>query len=131
MSTPIEGIVIRITDEYSVILNVGREQGVKQGMIFVIYAEGEEIQDPVSKKNLGKYERIKARVIVVRAQEKFSLAKHAEREVVSATMSAIQALRGEFTVTKKLPVDEHDMSPIVVPDDSKIKVGDKVKEIRD
>jgi hypothetical protein len=129
MSTIIRGNVIRIPDEYSVILSVGQRRGVKEGMTFAIYAEGENIRDPISQKNLGYYELVKARVIIVHVQDEFSVARNAETETVSATSSAIRALRNEFTVVKKLPVDEQQIKPIAGSSDLKIKVGDKAREI--
>ena len=45
----IEGKVAKILDEYSIVINVGRNNGVVDGMVFAIFVQSdEEIKDPDS-----------------------------------------------------------------------------------
>ena len=53
MSTPIEGKVAAVIDDTTLVLNVGREQGVQEGMAFAIFALHGEIEDPDSGESLG------------------------------------------------------------------------------
>jgi hypothetical protein len=128
MDPTIKGMVVRIPSKNSVILNVGSEHGVMQGMIFAIYSEGEEIYDVSTRKSLGKFELHKSRVRVTQVQEKFSLAENAEREAYSAASVAIKALSGESSA-RKLPVDDNEIKPLANIDDRTIRVGDKAKAI--
>ena len=41
----IEGKIAKIVNRFSVVINRGYEHGVKDGMRFVIFVEGDEIKD--------------------------------------------------------------------------------------
>ena len=68
MSTPIEGKVAAIIDDTTLVLNVGSEQGVQEGMAFAIFALHGEIEDPDSGESLGRWEVVKARVLATHVQ---------------------------------------------------------------
>ena len=68
MSTPIEGKVAAVIDDTTLVLNVGREQGVHEGMAFAIFALHGEIEDPDSGESLGRWEVVKARVLATHVQ---------------------------------------------------------------
>ena len=68
MSTPIEGKVAAIIDDTTLVLNVGSEQGVEEGMAFAIFALHGEIEDPDSGQPLGRWEVVKARVVATHVQ---------------------------------------------------------------
>ena len=62
----IEGKVAKILDEYSIVINVGRNNGVVDGMVFAVFVQSnEDIKDPDSSEVLGKLENIKEHVIGV------------------------------------------------------------------
>lgn len=64
--------IARIHSDTEVILAAGSEQGVKEGMVFVIYELGDEIHDPETSESLGQLELVKGRVKVAHVQEKVS-----------------------------------------------------------
>ena len=68
MSDVITGKVAAIIDDTTLVLNVGYEDGVKEGMAFAVFAEQRDIQDPDTGESLGKWEMGKARVAVVHVQ---------------------------------------------------------------
>ena len=68
MNTPIEGKVAAIIDDTTLVLNVGSEQGVQEGMAFAIFALHGEIEDPDSGQSLGRWEAVKARVVATHVQ---------------------------------------------------------------
>ncbi|MDE2807469.1 MAG: hypothetical protein OXN90_03550, partial [Gemmatimonadota bacterium] len=70
MSAPIEGKVAAIIDDTTLVLNVGSEQGVQEGMAFAIFASHGEIEDPDSGQSLGRWEAVKARVVATHVQER-------------------------------------------------------------
>ena len=70
MSTPIEGKVAAIIDDTTLVLNVGSEQDVQEGMAFAIFASHGEIEDPDSGQPLGRWEAVKARVVATHVQER-------------------------------------------------------------
>ena len=69
MSTSIEGKVAAIIDDTTLVLNVGSEQGVQEGMAFAIFALHGEIADPDSGQPLGRWEAVKARVVATHVQD--------------------------------------------------------------
>ena len=68
MSTQIEGKVAAIIDDTTLVLNIGGEQGVEEGMAFAIFAAHGEIKDPDSGESLGHWEMVKARVVATHVQ---------------------------------------------------------------
>lgn len=70
MSTSIEGKVAAIIDDTTLVLNVGSEQGVEEGMAFAIFAAHGEIEDPDSGQSLGRWEAVKARVVATHVQDR-------------------------------------------------------------
>jgi len=77
----IEGKVAKILDEYSIVINVGRNNGVVNGMVFAVFVQSnEEVKDPDSGEALGKLEIIKEHVFVAHVQDKFSTCVAGEKE---------------------------------------------------
>ena len=77
----IEGKVAKILDEYSIVINVGRNNGVVSGMVFAVFVQSnEEVKDPDSGEALGKLENIKEHVFVAHVQDKFSTCVAGEKE---------------------------------------------------
>jgi len=115
---PIKGNVAKIIDEYTVILNIGFKSKVEEGMRFIIYSEGEEIIDPISGKNLGKFENVKAKVKVISVAENYSIAKSDEYQTVGGVESTTVALLAALAynkreINKELPLDEETKKSIV------------------
>ena len=68
MSRQIEGKVAAIIDDTTLVLNVGAEQGVIEGMAFAVFATHGQIQDPDSGEELGLWEMVKVRVVATHVQ---------------------------------------------------------------
>ena len=62
MSAQIAGKVAAIIDDTTLVLNIGADHGVVEGMAFAIFASHGEIVDPDSGESLGSWEMVKARV---------------------------------------------------------------------
>lgn len=59
-----------------VVLNRGRSHGVRQGMLFEIFApEGEEVWDPDTGETLGTVEDVKAKAEVTEVKDKLAVAR--------------------------------------------------------
>ena len=70
----VEGYIIRIDGE-QIILDVGRNGGLKRGMKCVIYKEGESIKHPITGEILGKETKELGEVLVSEVFDKYSVAK--------------------------------------------------------
>jgi translation initiation factor 2 gamma subunit (eIF-2gamma) len=64
--------IIKIIDDYTIVINQGETDNVKIGDLFLVYEIGEELYDPDTKESLGKLEIVKGKGKVVHAQEKIS-----------------------------------------------------------
>lgn len=125
MSTILKGNIVRILDQYRVVINLGKKDGVSENMKFIIYELGEEIRDPIGRKSLGQLELVKGRIKIIHVQEKMSIGEsdnyHTEEEISGFAM----LMQSKKTTTQ--------MTPLIVegkpPSDFKspIKVGDTVR----
>jgi hypothetical protein len=139
----IEGKVARILDEYSIVINVGRNNGVVNGMVFAVFVQSdEEVKDPDSGKALGKLENIKEHVFVAHVQDKFSTCVAGEKDTpcgeheslgaqtLSGAMMAesMTARPGNSSISnEKLNVNTSQITG--VPQLSPISVGDMVRAV--
>ena len=127
----IKGKVAKIIDDYSVLINVGSQHGVTNGMRFVIYEEGEEVLDPDTGESLGAWEVVKGQVVAQHVQERITLAGAPPEEAksvavpVSSLMAEVSKGRSESDST--LNVKRSDLSgrPHVGP----VAIGDHVRSI--
>lgn len=75
MTNPIRGFVARILNTRELVLNIGSEHNVRQGMYFdVLDPNAENITDPKSGELLGSIDRPKVRVKITTVQERLSIA---------------------------------------------------------
>jgi len=126
----IKGKVARILNEFQLVLNVGGKQGVKQGMAFIVYEEGDEIKDPDSGESLGKMEIVKGEMVASHVQDALCVvqSKEAQQAEKPTVLSAKLAEVTPYSKSKlekdhqKLFVRQSDVSglgaagPIVVGD---------------
>jgi len=72
----LEGKVAKILGNNEVVINRGSSQGVRQGMLFEIFAaEGEEVWDPDTGETLGTVEDVKARAEVTEVKDRLAIAR--------------------------------------------------------
>ena len=130
MAKPIVGRIARILDPTTMIINRGTNHGVKNGMTFIIFEEGEEVIDPDTGESLGKYELVKGTVEVTNAQENMSqVSPPVKNSTKSPTpLSALMSEESKRSSTRErteLPVKSQDISGIVQV--SPIVIGDWVR----
>lgn len=126
---PIIASVVRIIDEYTLLIDAGFKKGVSTGMKFVVYTEGENIEG-LNGEALGNIEYPKAEVEVTHVQENLSIAKSSEMvSVYNPAQQIAEALESfSYSERKQLPVDDDSIQKLT-PVDMKVKVGDKVRQI--
>lgn len=77
-TSPFPASVIKVLDEYTVVINRGSVHGVKKTHRFLIYALGEELMDPETQESLGVLEIVRGVGEVVHVQEKISTVRSIE-----------------------------------------------------
>lgn len=139
----IVGKIAKVQDKYRVIINKGRLDGVKPGMRFYVYDEGEEIVDPDTGKFIEKEEIVKGYLKTIHVQDNISILQSDEKETVVITppgsflpSQQISRLFGETREVMKplnTNIDETNNSDSVTPKeedhDRKIKRGNFVKQV--
>ena len=139
MSDPIEGKVAAILSESLVVISVGAEAGVREGMIFAVLAQGAEVKDPDSGEVLGRWEVPKGHIRATHVQLKISTCEAFEptareepgdrsTQTLSASMIAVSMRRhlAEGTAAK-LNVRRGDVEGM--PEIGPVQVGDRVRSL--
>jgi hypothetical protein len=137
LPAPIEGKIVRILDEYTVVINVGRLHGVNEGMPFVIYSPSEEdIKDPDTGKSLGCLEIVKGYVRATHVQENLThcVAEpvETEGEAVPEIHTLSAAMAAEAMGLKARAESRLNVNPLQVSGVAKggsISVGDRVRSL--
>src|SRR5438034_8816032 len=113
------------------VLAAGMEQGVREGMEFIIYELSDPIFDPDTKDSLGELELHKGRVKVIHVQEKLATATTFNRKVYQAGLADFLGSGSPFSAFSKgqwveapeeLPVES--ATATAVKQDLKVRVGD-------
>lgn len=72
--------VVNILDKFTVVINAGSNQGVKQGDKYLVVGLGPEILDPDTNEPLERLELVRGLVAVGHVQEKISTLNSIEKE---------------------------------------------------
>lgn len=71
--------VVKIIDEYLIVVNYGKSQNAQKGDELEIFDIGERVFDPETNEDLGTLDLYKGKITVVNVYDKISLCKSAER----------------------------------------------------
>jgi len=128
LSELLKGRVAKILAPHKIVINIGRNDGVQTGMKFVVYEEGEMINDPETGEPLEKLELVKGTVEVTHLQDKISIAEsfEVEKRVYSPLAPIAQFVPREYTVKVKEKLTEAEVEE---PKPSPLKVGDLVRQL--
>ncbi len=120
--------VVRILDEYRIIINAGSENGVTENSSFEIHGVIDNVYDPDTRELLGTISGIKAKVFPVEIYEKMSICKNVKIISRSALAEAFQSIQLTFApeylnIPQKLNVDKTQISNPEIYEP--IRIGDK------
>jgi hypothetical protein len=143
----VEGKVAKVLNNSEIVINRGRGQGVRRGMLFEVFApEGEEVWDPDTGETLGTVEDVKAKAEVTEVKDRLAVARI--QNVQETPLGAVnigemqenlQRMFGQmfgddvqvrgFGSTGDDDPDLESMLGGPLQDLSKVQVGDAVREI--
>jgi hypothetical protein len=143
----VEGKVAKILGNNEIVINRGRNDSVRPGMFFEIFApEGEEVWDPDTGETLGTVEDIKAHAEVTEVKDRLAVARLQNTSVpfgavnIGEMQENLQRIFGQmFGDDVRVqgfgtnPGDESDLESMFggpLQDLSKVQVGDAVREIK-
>ena len=142
----VEGKVAKILGN-EIVINRGRREGVRQGMLFEVFApEGEEVWDPDTGETLGTVEDVKAQAEVTEVKDRLAVARlqNTASPFGAANMGEMQEnlqrifgqmfgddvrIQGFGTGSP----DDPDLESMVggpLQDLSKVQVGDAAREVK-
>ncbi len=145
---PVEGKVAKILGNNEIVINRGRQEGVRAGMLFEVFApEGEEVWDPDTGETLGTVEDVKARAEVTEVKDRLAVARL--QNTASSPFGAVNIgemqenlqrmfgqMFGEGVHIQGFGTgsgDDPDLESMLggpLEDLSKVQVGDAVREIK-
>lgn len=116
--------VIKIIDEYSLVINSGLRDGISIGDSIEIFLEGDEIVDPFNEgKVLGTLDFIKDTLEVTEVYSEFAVCKKIEtkdvhvpsplQKALSHSMSGLSGITGTTEtriIVKKIKIDENEIT---------------------
>lgn len=111
----IEGRIVRIVDERTLVANVGAEQGVTVGSQFVVVQVVDPVSDPDTGEELGNLEMVKARLVAMHVQPKLTTLVPLPDEAGPSTVLSERMAWGSHgapigSQDVSLPVDRSQMS---------------------
>ncbi len=116
--------VIKILDDYSILINYGFNQVAKHGDDLRIYIPGEEIIDPVTGKNLGRLDKIKEIVTVSMPYENFSVCKKISNKIIDVLNPLSAMFEKSITTQHKLNINESEYDSFTIKSKDPIVIGD-------
>lgn len=128
--------VAKVQDEYTVVINRGREYGIKEGARFLLYGLGEEIIDPVTKESLGRLEIVRGIGIVTHVQDKLATVMSSKTRSPTPTIRTTKrsprvgaaGLFASLYGSEETTVEERQGEPTPVPFDG-VKDGDYARPL--
>lgn len=71
--------VARVVSPTELVLAAGADDGVEEGMEFVVYSLSDAIRDPDTGEDLGQIEIVKARVVAAHVQDRMTVVRTKSR----------------------------------------------------
>jgi hypothetical protein len=133
----IRGKIIRIIDKRTLIINLGREDGISDENVFMIHGAPEEIIDPQTNKVLGVIKVVKARVKASQVFDNFTIATTKWKEVTLGTIFNVNFDDAFGSKLKDrdegdMKVRPEDIQPFKAKSEEPVLIGDVVEvEISD
>jgi hypothetical protein len=148
--TPLQGRVAQILNARELVINIGAEAGVSEGMKFAVMSHSAtKITDPDTGQVLDEIDREKVRVRASEVRPKITICKtYVVRtipgrpgfrglsgsdvfESLTKSISALRPAEPERKVLDTLRADERDLPPPLSEAESYVKRGDRVIQIID
>lgn len=116
--------VVKIINEYKVVVNAGSNHYIQEGQEMEIFEPGQEVTDPDTGASLGTLDYVKAKLRVVDVLPKMCICENRDGETTKTISDLISR---SFTEKVPLNVDPKDISGGFESVSKKIRVGDLVR----
>lgn len=132
MSTNELFTVVKIIDEFRLVINAGTENDIKREDKFLIFSVGEEIIDPETTESLGKLEIVKGTGKPIHIQDKLTTIESDKLNRSMGKKTIIRKSGGSNIFGLQAPNVEEitDIPEVTQEPFSGAQVGDKAKKIK-
>lgn len=123
--------VVKIINEYRIVVNAGAKDGIKSGDILEVFVVGQMVNDPDTNEELGTLDFIKAEIEIETVYPNMCICTNSiktSNNPMSALSKAALSLYAEKKEPETLNVDMSQASGGLDDFDKKIKIGDLVRE---
>ncbi|NRG47485.1 hypothetical protein HRF87_22420 [Bacillus sp. CRN 9] len=126
--------VVKILDEYTVVINAGTNYNIKVNDEFqILDKKGSEVRDPETDEIIGRLDLIKANVNVTEVQEKMCICSSPHTVKVNIPLiSGLDTLSSGlgFSEREKLNVELTQVTGGLRRSNAKVRIGDTVRLIK-
>lgn len=138
--TQIEGRVAQIINARELAINIGSKDGVRPKMKFAVLAESPiEVRDPGTQEVLDYIDREKVRVEASEVRDRITICRtYRVRHIPGGSLSGatvfgsmIDAMRPAVKITETLEAKDSSLPPPLSPEESYVKINDRVVQISD
>ena len=127
MAELLKGRVAKFLSRSKIVINLGMEHGVKEGMDFIIYDEGPLIIDPETGLVLENLEIIKGRVKITNVQQKISIGESFKFISTPTPYNFLQTM--QLSVSRKVEIVLTDKD-IEEQEPGPIRIRDLVRQVK-
>ena len=121
--------VVKIIDDYTIIINKGSLNNIKKGQRILVYGLGEQIIDPATKEDLGTLEIIRGSAEASHVQDKITTLSCIDKKIInrgSKTIRKSSPYMSMFGQSNETVIEEPEVEELPFKD---VQVGDKAKLI--
>ena len=126
--------VARVVSPTELILAAGADDGVQEGMEFVVYSLSDMVYDPETQEDLGRIEIVKARLIAAHGQEKITIARTKSKvvkRVIDPMGEMFNLITGSGSAYARREVFEEVSEKMTVAHEAAIPASDLVVRVGD
>jgi hypothetical protein len=130
--------VARIVSPTELIFAAGADDGVEEGMEFIVYSLSDPVTDPDTGEALGRIEIVKARLTAAHVQDQITIARTKSKTVkrvvnVMADMLAVMEMNNVFGIHERSEVVAEQMAvekiEAIAEVDLVVRVGDLARTV--
>jgi len=98
--------IIKVIDDFDIVINRGSESGVVLGSKFLIFGTGERLIDPDTGEDLGTLELVRGKARVVHVQSKMATLSSDEYEPLQTNKRVIKRTSALWAISNHGAVEE-------------------------
>lgn len=120
--------IVKVVNQYKIVINKGSDDGIKEGYKFLVYQLGEELYDPDTKASLGILEIVKGYGKATHIQNKLTTIESTKKIKNPGTKKIVKNNSSMSILTGNTETITYEENEEIVPFEN-VKKGDYAKYI--